>query len=89
MKGGGTDTALFISIFSKIRNKNTMRLVNDVYNAVHKESLFKAMMGEHTLYNSQYAFYNDNNTIWQSIPFINGHWFPSISKFLQNLPDYL
>jgi len=89
MQGGSTDTKLFYSAFYRIKNKNTMAFVDAVYKVLFKEGLFEAMKDEYALYNSGNAFFNDDNTILKSIPFLSkGNWNPFIAKYLQALPDY-
>lgn len=89
MNRAGTDTSLFFKAFSRIRNKNTMGFVDQIYKALYKEYLFEAMKDESALNSTAYGVFSDKTKYDIAIPLLSeGYWHPSIAKWLNSISLY-
>jgi hypothetical protein len=89
MQGAGTDAKSFALFLSRVRNKNTLALIDQVYKAMFKEGLFEAMKDEASLNNVHFARYSDKTKNDIAIPFFSdAHWHPNLSAYFNTLPMY-
>lgn len=89
MKGVGTDVPRFMGALFKIKNKNTLSIVDQVYKLQNKEGLFEAMKGESALNNINYAVFSDKTKYDLTIPLLSeGKWSPALSVYFNSLPVY-
>lgn len=89
MKGASTDVERFYKALFKIKNKNTLAIVDQVYKLQNKEGLFEAMKGEWALNNVNYAIYSDKTKNSLMIPLLSdSKWSPVLSVYFSGLQTY-
>lgn len=89
MKGAGTNKELFYKAFMRIRNKNTMGIINSAYKGLYGETLFEAMKGESDLNSAAYAIFSDKTKYDLMIPGLSeGKWAPPIADYLSRISLY-
>jgi hypothetical protein len=89
MKGPGTNVSSFAKNLNRIKNKNTLKFLNELYKALFKEDLFQAMKSETSLNNTTYALWSDKTKYNMMIPGISdSHWNPVLAQFFNNLKIY-
>lgn len=89
MGGGGTDTKRFYKAFTRIRNKNTMGLINNAFKGFAGEKLFDAMKGESALNSVSYKVFSDKTKYDLMIPGLSdSHWSPAVSEWMNKISLY-
>lgn len=85
----GTDVKRFFKAFTRIRNKNTMGLVNNAYKGFAGEKLFDAMKGESQLNSTAFKVFSDKTKYDLMIPGLSdSHWSPAVSEWMNKISLY-
>jgi hypothetical protein len=89
MSGAGTDQKRFYKAFTRIRNKNTMGLINNAFKGLTGEKLFDYMKGESALNSTAYKVFSDKTKYDLMIPGLtDSHWAPAVSEWLSKISLY-
>lgn len=89
MKGGGTNVEALMKQLSRIKSKNTLAFVDQMFKAQFGTGIFEWMKDEYALNNTVYGLYSDKtSSVMNLIPFSKAYWHPQISAYLQKLPEY-